>query len=121
MRRFSVFCSRLVASLVAGGLLTSVLATNARAAGMPQMDFKNPLVMGQFFWVLIIFFCLFLVVKFFSVPQVEKVISYRRSKINHDLTSARQAKSQADKAVAALNKTRHDAALEAQKHARITS
>lgn len=120
MRRFSVFFTRLAASLVAGGcaslLLAPVFATNARAAGMPQMDFKNPLIMGQFFWVLIIFFCLFLVVKYFSIPQVENVISYRRSKIDQDLNSARQAKAQADKAVAALNKTRHDAALEAQRH-----
>lgn len=120
MRRFSVFSTRLVASLVAGGcasiLLAPLLATNARAAGMPQMDFKNPLVTGQFFWVLIIFFCLFLVVRRFSIPQVERVIAHRRTKINQDLNSARQAKAQADKAVAALNKTRHEAALEAQKH-----
>lgn len=120
MRRFSVFFTRLVASLVAGGaaslLFAPVLATNASAAGMPQMDFKNPLVIGQFFWVLIIFFCLFLVVKYFSIPQVEQVIHNRRTKIDQDLDSARQAKSQADKAVEALNRTRHDTALEAQQH-----
>lgn len=120
MRRFSVFFTRLVASLVAGGcasvLLAPLLATNARAAGMPQMDFKNPLVTGQSFWVLIIFFCLLLAVRHFSIPQVERVLSNRRTKIDQDLNSARQAKAQADKAVAALNETRHDAALEAQKH-----
>ncbi|CAI3935617.1 FoF1-type ATP synthase [Commensalibacter communis] len=118
MRRFSARFSRLVASLVAGGalsiLLAPALSTNAMAAGMPQMDFKNPLVMAQVIWVLIIFFCLFLAVKYFSIPQIEQVIHNRRSKIDGDMDSARQAKAQADKAVEALNKTRSEAAAEAQ-------
>lgn len=114
MRRFSARFSRLVASLVAAGALAPALSTNAMAAGMPQMDFKNPLVVAQFAWVLIIFFCLFLAVKYFSIPQIEQVIHNRRSKIDGDMDSARQAKAQADKAVEALNKTRNEAATEAQ-------
>ncbi|MDI2112796.1 F0F1 ATP synthase subunit B family protein [Commensalibacter nepenthis] len=118
MRRFSARFSRLVASLVGGGVLSLLLApalsTNAMAVGMPQMDFKNPLVMAQVIWVLIIFFCFFLAVKYFSIPQIEHVVHNRRSKIDGDMDSARQAKAQADKAVEALNKTRREAAAEAQ-------
>ncbi|CAI3940513.1 hypothetical protein [Commensalibacter papalotli (ex Botero et al. 2024)] len=118
MRRFSVRFPRLVASLVGGValsiLLAPALSTNAMAAGMPQMDFKNPLVIAQIGWVLVIFFCLYLAVKYFSIPQVEQVIHNRRSKIDGDMDSARQAKAQADKAVEALNKTRSEAAAEAQ-------
>lgn len=114
MRRFSARFSRLVASLVVAGALAPALSTNAMAAGMPQMEFHNPLVVAQFAWVLIIFFCLFLAVKYFSIPQIEQVIHNRRSKIDGDMDSARQAKAQADKAVEALNKTRSEAATEAQ-------
>ncbi|MDI2091153.1 F0F1 ATP synthase subunit B family protein [Commensalibacter oyaizuii] len=118
MRRFSACYSRLVASLVAGGtlslLLAPVMATNARAAGMPQMEFNNPLVIAQFGWVLIIFFALFLAIKYFSVPQIESVIEHRRSKLDEDMQSARQAKAQADRAVEALNKTRSEAAMQSQ-------
>lgn len=118
MRRFSASFFRLAASLVAGGclslLLASVTATNAMAAGMPQMDFSNSLVLAQAPWLLVIFFILFLTVKGIALPRVENVLVNRRQRIDQDLESARQAKAQADKAVENLIKSRNEAAAEAQ-------
>ncbi|CAK7192789.1 ATP synthase subunit b [Commensalibacter sp. Nvir] len=118
MRRFSAHSIHLLASLITGGsfgiAFAFTVSSNALAAGMPQMEFSNPLVTAQFIWVLVIFFILFLFVKFFSIPQVEHILNNRQSKINEDMVSARNAKAQADKAVQALDKTRHQASIEAQ-------
>nr|WP_173577747.1 hypothetical protein [Acetobacter fallax] len=106
-------------SLLAGisGLpLLVAAAPGARAAGMPQLDFKNPLVTGQVIWGGIIFLFFYLALRNWALPRVETVLKNRNERITGDLDQAHSAKVEADKAVRELKETRKTAAAESQAH-----
>ncbi len=102
---------RRVAPLILGGLL--MLPAAAMAAGMPQLDFKNPLTVSQVVWGTIIFVVLYILLSRFALPKVGEVLHERASHIARDLESARAAKAKADTgmeaAAEAVGKARADA------------
>lgn len=101
------------ASLLAMPMLAAS-APRALAAGMPQLDFANPLTKWQVIWGAVIFLLLYLVLSRSALPRVASVLEQRRSRIEHDLEAAQEAKSEADGAVETLRRERREAAAEAQ-------
>ncbi len=99
--------------LPAAGLLM-VSAPRALAAGMPQLDFANPLTKWQVIWGAVIFVLLYLLLSNSALPRVASVLEQRRSRIEGDLEAAREAKSEADRAIEMLRQERRAAAAEAQ-------
>lgn len=99
--------------LPAAGMLVAS-GPRARAAGMPQLDFANPLTKWQVIWGALIFLLLYLLLSRSALPRVASVLEQRRLRIEGDLESARQVKSQADHAVEALRQERRQASAEAQ-------
>jgi len=81
---------------------------------MPQMDFHNPLTTDQLLWMVVILLVLYGLLSRWALPQIGKVLEHRAATISADLEAARSAKAEADAAVAALNKTMHDARTAAQ-------
>jgi F-type H+-transporting ATPase subunit b len=81
------------AALAAGG---------GGGAGMPQLDFANPLTKAQVIWGAIIFVVLYLLLSRWGLPQVASVLAEREGKIAGDLEAARAAKARADAAIAEL-------------------
>lgn len=94
--------------------LLAATAQGAAAAGMPQLDFKNPLTAWQVIWGAVIFVGLYLILSRSALPRVGTVIADRQSRIDGDLEAARQAKSEADRATDELRRARREAAAEAQ-------
>lgn len=97
-------------------VLSSLLATAAipaHAAGMPQLQFNNPLTTGQVFWGAIIFLLLYLVLSRSALPRVGAVLAERRQRIEGDLDAAEEARGEASHAVDELRRARRDAAAEA--------
>ncbi|WP_291363590.1 hypothetical protein [Acetobacter sp. UBA5411] len=106
-------------SLVAGVSSLPLLmaaAPGAHAAGMPQLDFRNPLLTGQVIWGAGIFLFFYLALRSWALPKVDTVLASRSQRINGDLDQARAAKVDADNAVRELNETKKAAAAEAQAH-----
>ena len=93
--------------------LATVATAPAFAAGMPQLQFNNPLTTGQVFWGAIIFLLLYLVLSRSALPRVGAVLAERRHRIEGDLDAAKAARGEADRAVAELRRARRDAAAEA--------
>ena len=89
-------------------------AEGARARGMPQLDFKNPLTIWQVIWGAVVFAGLYLILSRSALPRVAAVIEDRQGRIDSDLEAARQAKSDADRAISELRRARREAASEAQ-------
>ena len=94
--------------------LLALAASRASAAGMPQLEFANPLTKWQVVWGAVIFVLLYLMLSRSALPRVAVVLEQRRSRIEGDLEAAREAKSEADRAVAMLRQERRAAAAEAQ-------
>ncbi|OUI89113.1 ATP synthase F0 subunit B' [Acetobacter sp. DmW_043] len=101
-------------SFAAGVSLLVVAAPCAHAAGMPQLDFKNPLVTGQVIWGAFIFLVFYLVLSRVMLPRVGRVLEDRSARISGDLEVARAAKHDADNAVAELQHARKTAMAEAK-------
>jgi F-type H+-transporting ATPase subunit b len=100
---------------VAAALLVAAFATPpARAAGMPQLDFGNPLLLAQVVWLAIIFLVLYMLLSRWALPQVGAVLEHRAETIATDLDAARRAKEQADAAVAELTRATREAHAGAQ-------
>ncbi|WP_342627351.1 hypothetical protein AAC691_13970 [Nguyenibacter vanlangensis] len=118
MARSAVSITRKAASSLATCALALPLlvmaAPGARAVGMPQLDFANPLVIGQVIWGGAIFLVLYLLLSRSALPRVEKVLAGRRQTIDNDLDIARRAKQDADAAVDELHQARRSAMAEAQ-------
>jgi F-type H+-transporting ATPase subunit b len=70
----------------------------ARAEGMPQLDFANPLTTSQVVWGAIIFVVLYILLSRFGLPRVAEVIEQRARHIAADLETARASKTRADSA-----------------------
>lgn len=86
----------------------------AFATGMPQLDFSNPLTLWQVVWGAGVFVLLYLLLSGSALPRVGRVLENRQSRIRHDLEVAHEAKSEADRALDELRRTRREAAAEAQ-------
>ena len=87
---------RIAALALAGGIIPSI----AMAAGMPQLDFANPLTISQVIWGAIIFIVLYIVLSRFALPRVGEVLEARASHIARDLEAARASKEKADAGMA---------------------
>ena len=107
LRRFGA------ASAALGGALPLIPAA-ARAQGMPQLDFGNPLTISQVVWGAVIFFALYLLLWRWALPKVAVVLQERAHGIAADLEAARGAKATADAAVAELTAATARARSEAQ-------
>ncbi len=90
------------------------LPTAALAAGMPQLDFKNPLMISQVVWLVIIFSFLYVLLARWALPKVAGVLEARATSIAADLDLARDAKAKSDAAVAAMNEATRKAHAAAQ-------
>lgn len=106
--------SAVMRPVLAAACLLAASAPHAMAAGMPQLDFANPLTKWQVIWGAVIFILLYLMLSRSALPRVASVIELRRSRIEGDLEAAREAKSEADRAVEMLRQERRAAAAEAQ-------
>jgi F-type H+-transporting ATPase subunit b len=87
---------------------------SAHADTMPQLQFGNPLLLSQVVWGAIIFVLFYIGVSRFGLPRVDAILDMRAGVIGGDLEQARQAKRQADQAVAELNEARRVAYAESQ-------
>ncbi|EHH67786.1 F0F1 ATP synthase subunit B family protein [Gluconobacter morbifer] len=92
----------------------AAVPVQALAAGMPQLNVHDPLLIGQVVWGAVIFAGFYLVVSRSALPRIERVLSDRRTRIQNDLDIARRAKAEADKATADLVRARHEAAAQAR-------
>ena len=106
--------SRFWAAVAAFALVLGLAPGCAQAAGMPQLDFSNPLLVGQVVWGAVIFALFYLILSRSALPRVERVLTHRRARIANDLDVARRARGDADRAVEELRRARHDAAAQAQ-------
>jgi F-type H+-transporting ATPase subunit b len=86
----------------------------ARAEGMPQLDFANPLTTSQVVWGAIIFAVLYIVLSRFALPRVAEVIQQRAEHIAADLETARASKGRADEAAVEVAAATARARAEAQ-------
>lgn len=97
-------------------ILTAILLLPSAAfaaEGMPQLDFKNPLLISQVVWGAIIFIVLYVLLSRWALPQVGAVLATREARINADLDTARASKLGADAAVAELTTATAKARAEA--------
>jgi F-type H+-transporting ATPase subunit b len=88
--------------------------TAARAEGMPQLDFANPLTTSQVVWGAIIFVVLYLLLSRLALPRVAEVIEERAQHIAADLETARASKASADSAANEVAEATARARAEAQ-------
>jgi len=91
-----------------------LLPVAARANGMPQIDFANPLTISQVVWGAIIFVALYLLLSRWGLPQVAGVLEQRTATIAGDLEAARGAKARADAAIEELMRATREAHANAQ-------
>lgn len=86
----------------------------AMAAGMPQLDFANPLTTSQVVWAVLIFALLYILLAYWALPEVGRVLDHRAAAIDTDLDTARVAKATADTAVAEMTDATGRARAESQ-------
>jgi F-type H+-transporting ATPase subunit b len=89
-------------------------AAAARAEGMPQLDFSNPLTLWQVVWGAVIFIVLYILARGFALPKVGQVLEERARHIARDLETAQDAKTKADSAVAEMTEATAKARADAQ-------
>ena len=100
---------------IATTLLLALSPAAAMAEGtMPQMDFHNPLTGTQVLWMVVILVALYLLLSRWGLPEMGRVLEHRAHVISRDLAAARAAKTEADAAVTALNRTIAQARSKAQ-------
>ena len=124
-----VMSARRAGSVVAGLLAATVAPCVALAAdlavgqhpatvpskeGMPQLNFANPLTTSQIVWMFVIFVALYLMLSRWALPLVGEVVDARANAIAGDLDTAREAKAEADAAVAELTEATRRARAESQ-------
>lgn len=89
-------------------------ASPAFADTMPQLDFKNPLLVSQVVWGALIFAGFYALASRWGLPKVGAILEMRAQTIAGNLDQARAAKAQADAAVAELTAARTKAYAESQ-------
>jgi F-type H+-transporting ATPase subunit b len=95
-------------------LLCSVARAAEHQAGMPQLDFDNPLTRSQVVWGAIIFLVLYLLLRDWGLPQVGRVLEHRAATIAADLQAAQQFRAEATATAAELRQVERKARSEAQ-------
>ncbi len=98
---------------LAAMLLSSPAVAQESQHGMPQLDFSNPLLISQVIWGAIIFAVFYVLASRWALPKMAAVLEHRAGVIQDDLHAARQAKTEADGAIAALRAERRRASAEA--------
>ena len=91
-----------------------VLPGAARAQGMPQLDFANPLTLTQVGWGAVIFIVLYVLLSRVALPRVGEVIEHRAQHIAADLETAQAAKARSDAAAREVTEATARARTEAQ-------
>jgi F-type H+-transporting ATPase subunit b len=91
-----------------------LLPSAAMAAGMPQLDFANPLTLSQVVWGALIFIVLYILARWFALPEVASVLEERANHIARDLENAQQAKAKSDAAAVEVTEATAKARAEAQ-------
>ncbi len=86
----------------------------ARAEGMPQLEFGNPLLTAQIVWGAIIFVVFYLLLGRYGLPPVGAILASRANTIGADLERARLAKQDADQAAQELRVAQAQARAESQ-------
>jgi F-type H+-transporting ATPase subunit b len=91
-----------------------LLPAAARAEGMPQLDFANPLTTSQVGWGIIIFALLYVLLARIGLPKVGAVLEERARHIASDLETAQASKVRADEAARQVAEATARARAEAQ-------
>jgi F-type H+-transporting ATPase subunit b len=91
-----------------------LLPAAARAEGMPQLDFANPLTTSQVVWGAIIFAVLYVLLARIGLPKVSEVLEQRARHIAADLETAQQSKARSDAAAKEVAEATARARAEAQ-------
>ncbi len=86
----------------------------AKEAGMPQLDFANPLTIWQVIWGAVIFVVLYILYARWALPGVAAVMETRAARIAGDLQAASVAKDAATAAAAQSAAASRQARAEAQ-------
>jgi F-type H+-transporting ATPase subunit b len=86
----------------------------ARADTMPQLDFANKLLTAQVIWGALIFAVFYGLVSRWGLPKVTSILEMRADTIARDLNQARDARANADRAVADLTAARKKAYADSQ-------
>jgi F-type H+-transporting ATPase subunit b len=95
-------------------LLAALVPAAARAEGMPQLDFANPLTTSQVVWGAIIFAVLYVLLSRVGLPKVGEVLEERARHIASDLEMAQDSKTRADEAAKHVAEATARARAEAQ-------
>ena len=95
-------------------ILASFLPSAAKAEGMPQLDFANPLTTSQVVWGAIIFALLYVLLSRIGLPKVGAVIEERARHIAADLETAQASKARSDEAAREVAEATARARAEAQ-------
>jgi F-type H+-transporting ATPase subunit b len=91
-----------------------LLPAAARAEGMPQLDFANPLTTSQVVWGAIIFAVLYALLARIGLPKVAEVLEQRARHIAADLEAAQASKTRSDAAATEVADATARARAEAQ-------
>ena len=95
-------------------LAALLLPAAARAEGMPQLDFANPLTTSQVVWGAIIFAVLYMLLARIGLPKVGEVLEQRARHIASDLETAQASKARSDAAAKEVADATARARAEAQ-------
>ena len=95
-------------------LSCSVARAAEQKGGMPQLDFANPLTVSQVVWGAIIFFVLYLMLRDWGLPQIERVLEQRAGTIAADLEAAQQFRAEATATAIELREIERKARSDAQ-------
>jgi F-type H+-transporting ATPase subunit b len=91
-----------------------VASGSAFADTMPQLDFGNKLLTAQVIWGALIFAAFYWAVSKVGLPKVTSILEMRAQTIARDLNQARDARADADRAVAELTEARTKAYAQSQ-------
>jgi F-type H+-transporting ATPase subunit b len=100
-------------SLAAAAALLVATGT-ALADTMPQLQFGNKLLTAQVIWGALIFAAFYWAVSRVGLPKVTSILEMRAQTIARDLNQARDARADADRAVAELTAARNKAYAQSQ-------
>jgi F-type H+-transporting ATPase subunit b len=101
---------------IGGATLALLLAASsaARADTMPQLDFGNKLLVAQVVWGALIFAAFYALAANWGLPKISSILEMRADTIARDLNQARDARADADRAIAELTAARMKAYAESQ-------
>ncbi len=103
------------ARLVVATLAVLAVASGTAAADtMPQLDFANKLLTAQVVWGALIFAGFYALVSRWGLPKIGSILEMRAETIARDLNQARDARIDADRAVAELTEARKKAYAQSQ-------